>query len=91
MRVNIYNEELTGEIKVVETKTDTGNTYYGVRIFFASPDALHHTKQDDDRSAVTIWVGKQGLARQIKKALQPLIVKAIPAPKPKPAEAAPTP
>lgn len=56
MRINVYSQELTKEIELVEAKADTGVTYYGVRIFLASPDILHHTPEDDDRSAVTFWI-----------------------------------
>ena len=35
---------------------DTGITYYGVRMYLASPDILHHTSEDDDRSAITFWI-----------------------------------
>jgi len=56
MRINIYDEEITGEVRVVtKTATDTGKTFTGLRIFLASPDVLHATPDDDDRSAVTFW------------------------------------
>lgn len=35
---------------------DTGITYHGVRMYLASPDILHHTPDDDDRSAITFWI-----------------------------------
>lgn len=56
MRINVYSQELTKEIAVVEKKSDTGVTYYGVRMYLASPDVLHHTPDDDDRSAITFWI-----------------------------------
>lgn len=61
MRVNIYNEEITGEVGLVsKTASDTGITYYGVRIFLSSPDVLHGPESgDDDRSAVTLWIGNE--------------------------------
>lgn len=60
MRINIYAEELTSEIEIV-TKTVNDDkfgerTFYGFRIFLVSPDVLHHSKKDDDRSAITFWV-----------------------------------
>lgn len=57
MRINIYSQELTKEVTVVsKTAADTGITYHGVRLFLHSPDLLHHTEQDDDRSAITFWI-----------------------------------
>lgn len=56
MRINVYSQELTKELATVsKTAADTGITYYGVRMFLASPDVLHHTADDDDRSAITFW------------------------------------
>jgi hypothetical protein len=55
MRVNLYEEELTDEIKLVTTEAE-GRTFYGVRFFLASANELHHTASDDDRSAVTFWL-----------------------------------
>jgi hypothetical protein len=56
MRINIYSQELTSETELVSKKSDTGITYYGVRMYLASPDILHHTPEDDDRSAITFWL-----------------------------------
>lgn len=57
MRINIYSQELTKEVELVSKRADdTGITYYGVRMYLASPDILHHTPQDDDRSAITFWI-----------------------------------
>jgi hypothetical protein len=60
MRINVYAEELTEETELV-TKTVTDEkfgerTFYGVRMYLASPDELHSDPEDDDRSAITIWV-----------------------------------
>lgn len=60
MRINVYSQELTKEVKMVSSDT-TGTdgepvTYHGVRMYLASPDILHHTPDDDDRSAITFWV-----------------------------------
>lgn len=55
MRVNVYNEELTNEVVIVEKVANTGRKFYGVRFLLKSPRELHHEKEDDDRSAVTIW------------------------------------
>jgi hypothetical protein len=56
MRLNIYSQELTKEIELVSKTADTGITYYGMRMYLASPDILHHTPDDDDRSAITFWL-----------------------------------
>jgi hypothetical protein len=57
MRINVYSQELTKELQQVnKTAQDTGITYHGVRMFLASPDVLHHTAEDDDRSAITFWI-----------------------------------
>jgi hypothetical protein len=56
MRINIYSQELTKEIALIGKTADTGITYYGVRMYLASPDILHHTPEDDDRSAITFWI-----------------------------------
>jgi hypothetical protein len=56
MRINVYSQELTKEVQLISKEADTGITYYGVRIYLASPDILHHTSEDDDRSAITFWL-----------------------------------
>lgn len=58
MRLNIYAEEVTGETGVVIKAPDNhpDNQFYGVRMYLESPSVLHRTDDDDDRSAVTIWV-----------------------------------
>lgn len=60
MRINVYAEELTRETELV-TKTVTDEkfgtrTFYGVRMYLASPPELHADPADDDRSAITFWV-----------------------------------
>lgn len=68
MRINVYAEELTTETELVTkevTDEEFGTrTFYGVRMFLASPDVLHHSAEDDDRSAITFWIKwtkKEGL------------------------------
>lgn len=56
MRMNIYSQELTSEVTLIEKVAETGITYYGVRMYLASPSILHHTTDDDDRSAITFWI-----------------------------------
>jgi len=57
MRINIYSEELTDEIQVVE-KTANGNKFIGVRLILESPDTLHNDPDDDDRNAITFWINE---------------------------------
>lgn len=60
MRINVYAEELTTETEVVEKIVNDGSnygrTFYGVRTYLLSTDVLHHTPEDDDRSAITFFV-----------------------------------
>lgn len=60
MRINVYAEELTDETELVrKSVTDDKfgeRTFYGVRMYLHSPDALHSDPVDDDRSAITLWV-----------------------------------
>lgn len=57
MRVNVYNEELTDEVEVVTVNPAPDRSYIGVRVMLKSSEALHHSAGDDDRSAVTFWLG----------------------------------
>jgi hypothetical protein len=70
MRINVYHEEITNEFEWVEKHVkETGKTYYGFRLYLKSAPELHHTTQDDDRSAITIWFGtKQAAADYLKRA-----------------------
>lgn len=64
MRLNVYAEELTDDVTLIsKVAENTGIKHWGVRIYLASPDTLHHTAADDDRSAITFWVpeGQRGL------------------------------
>ena len=56
MRVNVYSQELTNELEIVETESNTGITYFGIRFILHSSEHLHHTDDDDDRSAITFWL-----------------------------------
>lgn len=66
MRMNVYNEEITGVVDRVEKTADNGIKFVGVRMYLASPDILHDTEGDDDRSAVTLWFAQDDLAGQEK-------------------------
>jgi len=58
MRINVYSQELTDEVILIEKKSNTGIIYSGVQIVLHSSERLHHPPQDDDRSAVTFWLPK---------------------------------
>lgn len=56
MRINVYNEELTDRVEFrPKTVEKTGNKFYGLHFFLASPDKLHQNENDDDSSAVILW------------------------------------
>lgn len=56
MRTHVYTQELTREVKLISKTADTGIHYFGVQFLLHSSDRLHHTPDDDDRSAVTFWI-----------------------------------
>lgn len=62
MRVNLYSQELTDEVKIIEKKSDEDKRFSAIMFFLHSSSMLHqppdHTGNDDDRSAVTFWLPK---------------------------------
>jgi hypothetical protein len=64
MRINVYSQELTNEVIVIEKKSNTGLTYSAVQMILHSSEKLHHPPEDDDRSAVTFWLPKSRKRRQ---------------------------
>ena len=70
MRINLYSQELilidpgNPAIELVEKRSNTGIVYSGVRQFLYSSDRLHHTNDDDDRSAVTWWMPQDKIKRE---------------------------
>lgn len=71
MRINVYSQELTDEVVVLEKKSNTGLVYSAVQLILHSSDKLHHPPADDDRSAVTFWLPKSEARReQFAKALE---------------------
>ena len=58
MRINIYSQELTSEVRSIEKKSNTGIVYSAVQLILHSSPKLHRPPQDDDRSAVTFWLPK---------------------------------
>ena len=55
MRINVYSQELTSEVERVKKEVGA-NIFEGARIYLRSPTELHHTPDDDDRSAITFWL-----------------------------------
>ena len=64
MRINVYSQELTNEVKVIQKEADTGVVYSAVQIMLHSSDRLRHEPHDDDRSAVTFWLPKSTERRE---------------------------
>lgn len=58
MRINVYAEELTQDVEIVRKAPENHPDveFRGVRMYLASPNELHDGPDDDDRSAITIWV-----------------------------------
>jgi hypothetical protein len=77
VRINVYEEELTGDVEIVIKDDVIGEdgeyvTFRGIRIWLKGADELHLTDHDDDRPAVTFWarewIGLREIADQIRKA-----------------------
>lgn len=65
MRVNVYSQELTNGIELIEQRASTGVTYSAVRIYLLSAQELHDRDGDDDRSAVTFWLPRSRRRREL--------------------------
>lgn len=65
MRINVYSQELTDEVFLIEKESNTGLVYSAVQFVLHSSERLHHPHQgDDDRSAVTFWLPKSADRRE---------------------------
>lgn len=58
MRINVYSQELTDEVIMIEKKSNTDIVYHAAQLILHSSEKLHHPPEDDDRSAVTFWLPK---------------------------------
>lgn len=58
MRINVYSQELTDEVHLISKESNTGLVYHAVQLILHSSEKLHHPPQDDDRSAITLWLPK---------------------------------
>ncbi len=57
MRINIYNDEVTGEITIVEKYAQAHEAVFvGARMFLTSREDA----SDDDKDALTFWVSSDG-------------------------------
>lgn len=63
MRINVYSQELTDEVLILEKESNTGLIYSAVQLILHSSSMLHHPPADDDRSAVTFWLPRSPLRR----------------------------
>jgi hypothetical protein len=86
VRTNVYSQELTKEVELISKVADTGITYYGARMYLASPDILHHTEEDDDRSAITFWIpnNRTFTKRDLAKVFSDMAYLILNAPDPEP-------
>lgn len=64
MRINVYSQELTDEVLLIEKGSNTGIVYHAAQLILHSSERLHHPPQDDDRSAVTFWLPKSQERRE---------------------------
>lgn len=64
MRINVYSQELTNEVLLIEKGSNTGVTYHAAQLILHSSERLHHPPEDDDRSAVTFWLPKSDHRRE---------------------------
>lgn len=64
MRLNVYSQELTDEVLLLEKPSNTGVTYHAAQLVLHSSPMLHHPPHDDDRSAVTFWLPKSSERRE---------------------------
>lgn len=64
MRINLYSQELDlvrrPEAIIKDGKNNEGKeeSFFAVRFFLVSPEAIHQTAIDDDQSGVTFWLPK---------------------------------
>ena len=67
MRINIYSQELTSEIKHISKECEGRDgqiVYHAVQLILHSSPMLHHPPLDDDRSAITFWLPKSKSRRE---------------------------
>ena len=55
MRINVYGEELTDRVEHIK-KVVNQELFHGIRLYLKSHPDLHHSVDDNDESAITLWV-----------------------------------
>lgn len=65
MRINVYSQELTNEVILINKTSNTGIIYNGIQFIMHSSERLHHPPKDDDRSAVTFWLPRSTVNRNM--------------------------
>lgn len=65
MRINVYSQELTDEVKLIAKESNTEVVYHAVQMILHSSSMLHHPPEDDDRSAVTFWLPRSSHRRDL--------------------------
>lgn len=78
MRINIYAEELTGEVEFVQKDNVVGEdgnpvTFYGVRIFLLTHESMHYNEHDDDRTAITFWFREPDKVIEMAQSMEAVI------------------
>lgn len=64
MRINVYSQELTNDVRLIVKESNTTIVYHAVQFMLHSSPMLHHPPDDDDRSAVTFWLPKSKARRE---------------------------
>lgn len=64
MRINVYSQELTPEVVSLKKVSNTGCVYKAAQLILHSSDHLHHSPEDDDRSAVMFWLPRSQHRRE---------------------------
>lgn len=64
MRANVYSQELTPEVLVIEKQSGTGVVYRAAMFVLHSSARLHHPPMDDDRSGIVFWMPKSQARRE---------------------------
>lgn len=67
MRINVYSQELTSEVKMLSRAGEASGeprVYYAAQLMLHSSLRLHHPPQEDDRSAITFWLPKSRERRE---------------------------
>lgn len=70
MRINVYSQELTDEVLLVEKPSNTGVTYHAAQLVLHSTDKLHHPPRMDTEQAreVAAWNAEVDRRKAEKKA-----------------------